>query len=222
MRGRRFRRGGRCRRRRRRLIKIKIHFRRLPCSLIRLEIRIIPRKSRKSRHQTIREQRNVRVVTLNRFVVPPPLHRNPVFRSRQLILQPQKILIRFQLRIILHHHQQAAQRRIQLPVRRDLVRRSLRPYQRRARRRDIPEHLLLLHRKSLHRLHQVGNQICPPLQDHIHLRPRRVHGLLFHRHLIPPAHIHASQRQRQNQQHRQNYDCRFHSHLVRLSCKNLP
>src|SRR2546430_11397294 len=43
---------------------------------------------------------------------------------------------------------------------------------------------LLLHGHSLYGLHQVGNQVGPPLQHHVHLRPRGVHGLLLDGHLV--------------------------------------
>jgi len=44
-----------------------------------------------------------------------------------------------------------------------------------------------LHGNTLHRLHQVGNQIRAALQHDIYLRPRGIYGFPFYGHLIPAA-----------------------------------
>ena len=60
---------------------------------------------------------------------------------------------------------------LELRVRGDSLGRSLRAEQRGARFGNVPEDSLLLRRVSLHRLHQIGDQIGASLQHHVHLRP---------------------------------------------------
>src|SRR5580698_6365203 len=100
-----------CRRwRGRRLAVVEIHLGRLSCPLFGLEVRIIPRESAEARYQTIREQRNIRVVVLDRIVIALALYGNAILGSRKFILQPLEILIGLQLWVVLHDHQQSAQR----------------------------------------------------------------------------------------------------------------
>src|SRR5437879_252119 len=74
---------------------------------------VVARESAHARHQTVRKERNERVVILDGLVVATALDGDAIFRARQLVLQAQKILIGFQLRIIFNHHEQAPQCRIQ-------------------------------------------------------------------------------------------------------------
>src|SRR5438445_6879115 len=79
-----------------------------------------------------------------------------------------------------------------------------------ARLGDITEDGLFLRRKSSHRLHQIGDQVGSPLQDHVHLGPRGVHRLAFHDHLIPAADERTSQHQPNDHQNNQKDQSYFH------------
>src|SRR5262249_12805336 len=120
---------------------------------------------------------------------------NAVLRASQFILQPQEVFVRLQLRIVLYDEQQAAQSAIQLAIGGDLLLRSAGREQRRPRFRDVSEDGLLLLRVSLHRLNQVWNQVGTTLQDDIHLRPRRFHGLVLGHERVPRADIGSKDRQ---------------------------
>src|SRR5712692_10372229 len=87
---------------------------------------------------------------------------------------------------------------------------SIRAEQSGARLGDIPKNSYLLRRKPFHRLHQVRNQVRAPLQDHVHLRPRRVYRFPLYRHLVPAAYEGAAQQQANHQQNRQDRESYFH------------
>src|SRR5260370_25148144 len=86
---------------------------------------------------------------------------------------------------------------------------------------DIAEYGLLLRRKALHRLHQIRDQVRAPLQDDVHLRPRGIHRLAFHGHLIPAAEKRTPQHQRNNNQNRQNDQTYFHIRLESVGFTNV-
>ena len=77
----------------------------------------------------------------------------------KLILQAQEILVRLELRIVLRDHEQAAQCAFQLVIRRDPSRRSLRAHHCRARVGHRIGYGQLLLGETLHRLHQIRDQI---------------------------------------------------------------
>src|SRR6266513_1586597 len=81
---------GLCRRwlgcRRRCVRRSETHLGDLPRAFFGLEVGIVPSKSTHARHQTVREERNKRVVILHRLVVTAALHRDPIFCARQLVL----------------------------------------------------------------------------------------------------------------------------------------
>src|ERR1019366_2541387 len=192
----------------------KVHLRRLPRSFRCLEVRRVLLVAGKPRVQAVRELQHIGVVILQRVVIALALDGNPVLRPRQLILQAQKILVRLQLRIILHDQQQPPDRSIQLPVRGHLIGRRLRRKQRRPRLGDVSKNRHFLLRISLHRLHQVRNQIRAPLQHDVHLRPRRLHRLILRHQLIAHAHVLSKQRQHDHHQHRQYNQALAHVTLL--------
>src|SRR6267142_4311063 len=120
------RRGNRCLRGCRRLLFLEINLWSLPRTLIGLEVRVVPRKPTYARYQVVREKRNISVVVLQSLIVAAPLHRDSVLCPRQLILQPQKVLVRLQLRIVFNHNQQPSQSRVERLVGRNFVGRSFR------------------------------------------------------------------------------------------------
>src|SRR5580693_8711081 len=86
---------------------------------------------------------------------------------------------------------------------------------------DIAENSLFLRRKAFHRLHEIRDQIRTPLQDHIHLRPRRVDTFAFHDHLVSAAYKRAPEHQSDDQQYCQNDQSYFHFCLESLEFMNL-
>src|SRR6267142_206139 len=78
---------------------------------------------------------------------------------------------------------------------------------------NITEDNLLLHSKTLHSLHQVGNQVRAALQNDIHLRPRGIYGFSFYGHLIPAADERASEHQSNHSKDDQDHQTFFHIHL---------
>ena len=94
-------------------------------------------------------------------------------------------------------------RAVQLAVGRDLGRRPLRVQHARARIGNVAKDRALFLGESLHRLHQVGNQVGAPLQLHVHLGPRGLHILIFGHHLVLGAHIAAKDHQDHQQQNAQ-------------------
>ena len=89
----------------------------------------------------------------------------------ELVHQPVERFVRPQLRIVLGHDQQPRQRAALLVGRLDRLLRRLRAGELGARLGDLPEDVTLLLRDALDRLHQVGNQVVPPLQLVLDLRP---------------------------------------------------
>src|SRR5689334_16565327 len=86
-----------------------VYFRRYARSLRRLEVSVIPLESSPSGEDVSRELLHVRVVVLQRVVVPLALDGDPILSARQFILQPQEIFVRLQLRIVFYDEQQATQ-----------------------------------------------------------------------------------------------------------------
>ena len=80
---------------------------------------------------------HVSVVVPQSVVVTLALDGNAILRAGKFILKTQEILVRLQLRIVLDHQQQPAQRPVELPVGRDFLLRRTRGKQGRARLRDI-------------------------------------------------------------------------------------
>jgi hypothetical protein len=88
-------------RRRRRIGEI--HFGYLLGVRRRLEVVAILAKAHDTRDEVVGEKADIGVVILDRLVVPPPLHRDTVFRPLQLVLQFQKIFVGLELGIVLNH-----------------------------------------------------------------------------------------------------------------------
>src|SRR5207302_6466055 len=65
---------------------IEIHFGSLPRSFLRLEVRIVAGESAQACHQIVGEEREKRVVVLQRFVVTAAFDGDAIFRSGQLVL----------------------------------------------------------------------------------------------------------------------------------------
>ena len=116
-------------------------------------------------------------------------------RAGQLVLQPQEILVGFQLRIVFNDGQQSAEGAVELAVGGDFVLRCLGAHQCGSGRGDVVEDGLLLCGISFHRLDEVGNQVGAPLQNNVHLRPLGFHCFVFHYHLIAAADIHPAENQ---------------------------
>ena len=98
-------------------------------------------------------------------------------------------------------------RAVQLPVGRNLCRRALRVQHARARIGDVAEYGALFLRESLHRLHQVRDQVGAPLQLHIHFRPRCLHILILGHHLVLGAYKAAKHHQNHHHQNAHNRQC---------------
>src|SRR5712691_1919394 len=184
---------------------IEIYLRRLPRAFFGFEVGIVARETAQTRHETVWKESEEGVVVLHGFVVTPPLHGDAVLRARQLILEPQEVLVGFQLRIVLHDHEQTAKSGIKLYIGGNLLRRRMRGKQGGARLGNFAEDYLLLHRDALHRLHQVGNQIRAALQHDIHLRPRRIHRFALHRHLISAVDERTAEQQSHQCQNEQDH-----------------
>src|SRR5580693_10135402 len=100
----------------------KLHLGSLARALGRLKISVVLLEAGPAGEQAVRKLADESVISLNRIVVALTLDGNPILSARQFVLQPQKVLVRFELRIILNHRQQAPESAIKLPVGRDLVR----------------------------------------------------------------------------------------------------
>ena len=68
--------------------------------------------------------------------------------------------------------------------------------------------------ESLHRIHQVRDQVRPPLQRHIHLRPLRVDGLPLVDQVVPHAHELAARSEQDNHHDEQDDKADFHVVLL--------
>ena len=79
-----------------------------------LEIGVVALEAEHGRCDVVGEQLDIGVVALHGFVVLAALHRDAIFSAGQFVLQAQEIFVGFQLRIIFHHHQQAAESAVQL------------------------------------------------------------------------------------------------------------
>ncbi len=174
--------------------------RHLPGGLTGLEVGVVLLEAGDARPDAVGELQDEGVVVLDGVVVALAGHSDAVLRARQLILQAHELLAGAQLRVVFREQQQAANRPVELPVGRDLGRRTLRIQHARARVGDVAEDRALFLGEPLHRLHQVGNQIGAPLQLHIDLGPLRLHRLILGHHLVLGANITASNhKQAQNQ-----------------------
>src|SRR5947208_10535959 len=85
---------------------------------------------------------------------------------------------------------------------------------------DDHKNSLLLLRKTFPILHKVRDQVRPPLQDDIHLRPRGVHRFALHHHLVSAADKRTSQQQRNYQQNNQNDQSILHIRLESIEFTN--
>src|SRR5260370_26460751 len=83
-------------------------------TFFRLEVSVVTREAAEARHQAVREERDKRVVILHRLVVAAALPGHAAFRSRQFVLQTQKILAGFQFEINFNNYEQRPQSRIRL------------------------------------------------------------------------------------------------------------
>src|SRR5216684_5743722 len=133
----------------------------------------------------------------------------------------QEILVGSQLGIIFNYHEQSPQSRIQLSIRGDFFSRRMRAKQGGTRLGDLAKHDLLLRREALHGLHQIGDQVRPPLQNDVHLRPRGIHRLAFHGHLISTADKGTPQHQRNYHQNNQNHQNFLHVRLESVGFTNV-
>src|SRR5262249_23469340 len=70
-----------------------------------------------------------------------------------------------------------------------------------SRLRDLLEDLLLVSGVPLHRLHQIRDQVHPPLKDHLDLGPGGVDRLVLLHHPVVTAHQHSAHRQRDQEDH---------------------
>src|SRR6516225_9404238 len=79
---------------------IEIHFGSLPRPFLGLEVGVVAGESAHAGDEIVGEEREKRVVVLQRLVVAPALDGDAVLRSGELVLQAQEVLIGLQLRII--------------------------------------------------------------------------------------------------------------------------
>ena len=100
-----------------------------------------------------------------------PRDRDLVLGVLELRLEVEEVLVRLQLGVGLGDREQAAERLAQHPLRRSGRRRALRRHRRGARLGDRVERPALVGRVPLHRLDEVRDQVVPPLQLHVDLRP---------------------------------------------------
>ena len=102
-----------------------------------------------------------------------PSSLNPVLGVRQLVLQGQKVLAGFQLRVVLGHREEAANTGDERVLRAGQIgRRSRLCDRRRARFRDLFEELSFVRRISLHRVHEVRDQVVAAAELGLDIGPR--------------------------------------------------
>src|SRR6185437_15492265 len=90
-----------------------------------LEVIVVIGHVAEAGYDVVGEGADVGVVVLNGEVVLAAGDGDAVFGAGQLVLQRQKVLVAAQLRVIFHHHQQAAERAIELVIgRHGLLRRA--------------------------------------------------------------------------------------------------
>src|SRR5581483_3004946 len=101
--------------------------------------------------------------------------------SGEFVLQAKEVFVRLEVRIVLHHSQQAAEGSVEALVGRDLVLGSARGKQGGAGVGDLAEN----------RLHQVRNQVRAALQDDVHLRPCSFHRFVLSDQGVAHANVRA-------------------------------
>ena len=75
------------------------------------------------------------------------------------------------------------------------------PPKRRARRGDVGEHRFFLRSETFDGLDQVGDQIGPPLDHSIDLRPGGLDGFFLLHHRVAAFHVRTRQADADEQQH---------------------
>ncbi len=128
------------------------------------------------------------VVALSDFVEALALDGDAVLGPGELVLELEEVRVRFELRISLHHHHEPAQGAgklvLSLLVSRErfgvgqVLRRDLDRGRLRARLDHFGQRLAFEVRGPLHRLHQVRNEIRPPLIRILDLRPGGLDALV--------------------------------------------
>ena len=114
------------------------------------------------------------VVLLHALVVAHALDREAVLGAGELVHQAVELLVGLQLRIVLDHRQQPAERRGLLVRRGDRFFRRLRREQPRSRVGDVLVDALFVLREALDGLDEIRNQVVAPLQLVFDLRPLRL------------------------------------------------
>src|ERR1700683_378306 len=198
---------------RRNLVRIRrreLHLRHRALGFRRCEVGVVSLESGHACDNVVWEQRNVRVVSLNRVVITLALDRDAILRTCQFVLQTQEILVRLELRIILNDEQKAAECTIQLAVRGDPVLRSLRATQGRARLGNVVVDGLFVCGEALDRLHEIRNQGRTAIEDNIHLRPIGLDRFIQRDHLVAARNVHAAEKQREDHQYRNDSEKYLH------------
>src|ERR1700733_5429008 len=172
---------------------------------LRLEVSVLTLEAGHGSYHVRGEERQVRVIFLHRFVVTAAGLQNPIFRAFGLKLGLLEILVRFEVWIVFDHYKQTPECTVELIIRVDLFLRRFRTGHGGAGVRNIREHRGLFLRITLHRLHQVRNQIRAALQIGIDLAPLPGDGFFFHRQLVTRAHELAAAKHK-SEDHNNQYD----------------
>ncbi len=167
-----------------------IHARRIAVRRVR-DLVILPLlRARYLRREDRREGADQRVVLLHGAVVVRARDGDAILRARELVLQAEEALVTLELRIRLGDGEEPPEGAGHRGVRRRHLLGVLalhRAEQATASARHLAEHGKLLLRETLHRLHEVGNQVRTTLELDLDLPLRRV-GLLVERlDLVVPA-----------------------------------
>src|SRR5260370_4117026 len=141
-------------------------------------------------------------------------HGNAMAGACQFVLQPQEVFIGFELRIILHYDQQPAERAVQLRIGLDLLLRTPRSAQSRARIGDFLDDCLFMFGEAFDCLHQVRNQVRAALQGHVYLSPSPIHTFALGHQSISRAHCPAENSQTEQYQKPDYHKCNFHLSLI--------
>ena len=124
------------------------------------------------RHDHRRELLHPSVVVAYVRVVEAPGGLQAILGVRELTLQLQEVLVRLQVRVVLHHDHQLSEGGHQRSLGRSLLRGGpCGAGSHRTGARDVLEHLLLMGGVTLHRLDEVRDQVVPSAEFSVDVRP---------------------------------------------------
>ena len=150
-----------------------VDLRYLALRLVRLE-ELALREAERACEDDARERLDRVVVGQHRVVVDLPRDRDAVLGAGELVLELAEVLVGLQLGVGLGHREQPPERRAEDALRGRRLGRPARALGVRARLGDGLERAALVLGVAAHGLDEVRDQIPPPLQLHLDLRPRVV------------------------------------------------